>query len=311
MTTLESRPLVSIIIVTYNCVNLIGPCLDSVLISTYPNIEIIVIDNASRDGTPEYVSRRYPNVALIQTGRNLGFGGGNNFGIRKAKGDYILLLNPDTIVDPYYVSELYAVESSDPSVAMVGGKILMPDGRIQSAGATVDSQGYTINYGFGKPGNEACNELKDVDYVGGGAAMVTRSALATIGLLDPIYTLYYEDTDWCWRARRRGMKVIYVPGARVLHFGGGVPGKFYPPTIVVETSRITFVLRNFTRRKLVRWAYRESRRFINLRREAPYSADLTRFLRIFLAAYWNNIRILPLILVRRFRDFNDSPERGR
>src|SRR5437870_5559522 len=118
MRTPQSKPLVSVVVVTYDCINFIGPCIDSVLKSTYPNIEIIVIDNGSEDGTPVFVSKMYPNVTLVQTGKNLRYGRGNNIGIRKSRGEYILLLNPDTIVDHNYISELFAVESSDPSVAI-------------------------------------------------------------------------------------------------------------------------------------------------------------------------------------------------
>src|SRR5437870_485124 len=118
MTSPQLKPLVSIVIVTYNSIKFIGPCMDSVVNSTYPNIEIIVIDNESTDGTPEFVSKMYPNVTLMQTGKNLRYGLGNNIGIRKSRGEYILLLNPDTIVENNYISELFAVESSDPSVAI-------------------------------------------------------------------------------------------------------------------------------------------------------------------------------------------------
>jgi GT2 family glycosyltransferase len=280
------------------------------LSSTYPNIEIIVIDNGSVDGTHEHVSKTYPNVIVVQTGKNLRYGGGNNLGILKSRGQYILLLNPDTIVDHNYVSELFAVESSDPSVAIAAGKILLPDGRIQTAGATVNQQGYSILYGFGKTDKGSFDKQREVGYVLGAAAMMTRSALAKVGLLDPIYTFYYEETDWCWRARRRGMKVMYVPGAIVYHFGGEVPGKTpsMSTAVMSQTSRISFVFRNFTGREVIYWLGREIRelrletRKLRKNRVRPPKSIKSQSLRILLIAYWNNFRILPQILVWRFKE---------
>jgi GT2 family glycosyltransferase len=248
-------PKVSIIILNYNGGRYLKECLDSVLMTDYHNIEVIVVDNASDDGSPEFVKKHYPQVILIENEKNLGFCEGNNIGIRKATGEIIILLNNDTIVDSKWIKEILK-KAEDPKVGIVGCRLYFPKTKIiQSLGYHVRFLGYWESIGAGQIDNSQFDEIKDVDYVSGAALAVKREVLDKIGLLDPTFYAYHEDVDICYRARQAGYKVV-TSNAIVYHYGSlswnRLPiRKMY----LVQRNGIQFILKHYPPKNLLRYIF--------------------------------------------------------
>jgi hypothetical protein len=196
----------------------------------YPNLEIVVSDNGSTDGTLEEVRAKHPDATILDNGNNLFWAGGNNEGIKYAMAnaaDYIFLLNNDIVVDPRLVSELVEVGESDPSVGMLGPKIYYhdPGDVIWFAGAEIHLwRGVIKHLGIREKDRGQYDEMKPTDYVTGCALMVKREVVERIGLIDPVYLAYCEDVDWSYRARLAGYKLMYVPTAVLWHKIGGYWG---------------------------------------------------------------------------------------
>lgn len=233
------NPLVWAVIVNWNGRELLEACLSTLLDSTYPNLSVTVVDNASNDGSPEMVREKFEGVTLIESGENLGYAAGANTGIRYARGrgaDFVLLLNNDVELDPSAVTELVDAANPDSRRAMIGPMIYYWDRPeiIWSAGGEVSYWTGNIRHrGLRQKDEGQFAEIAEVDYVTGCAVLVSLSALNEIGLMDEGYFMYNEDTDWCTRARRAGYSVIMAPAARLWHkvsmsSGGGLtPFKIY------------------------------------------------------------------------------------
>ena len=174
----------SVIILTWNGLDYIAACLDAVLAQDYADFEIIVVDNASTDGTADFVAEHYPQVQLIRNERNLGFAAGNNIGMRAATGDVLALLNQDTEVRPGWLEALVEM-AVKPDVGIAGCKLLYPDGTIQHAGGRiVDARGSARHIGRGEEDAGQYDAVQDVDFVTGAALALTRATLTRIGPLD-------------------------------------------------------------------------------------------------------------------------------
>jgi len=219
-----SQPKVAVVVLTWNGRELTMECLRSLLASTYPRLEVILVDNGSTDGTVEAVARQFPGqVKIIANGRNLGFSVGNNIGIAfalKGGADYVLLLNNDTLVDPGLVEALARTLSSEAEIGVVGPKIYYasPDNLIWSAGGEVSLwRGLARHLGIRQEDRGQYDRRRDVDYVTGCALMVKREVIEKVGMLDPSFPAYFEDTDLCMRARRAGYRVVYEPSGKLWH----------------------------------------------------------------------------------------------
>jgi hypothetical protein len=213
-------PHVALIILSWNGKALTLACLASLAKLDYANHSLIVVDNGSTDGTVEAVRQGYPGVTLIENGANLGFAEGNNVGIRDAmerRAEYILLLNNDTEVAPDFLSVL--VNAAERIGAGVyGPKIYYhaePE-RIWCAGNTWTGTGF-VQVGDGEPDGPAFGAEKETDYIIGCALFAPAQMFREIGLLDPIFFLTYEETDWCYRARRANYRCMVVPQSRIWH----------------------------------------------------------------------------------------------
>jgi O-antigen biosynthesis protein len=215
MTTL---PAVTVIILNWNGGAYLLACLEALLAVDYPDYRVIVVDNASGDGSPDLVRRRFAQVEVIETGHNLGFAGGNNVALRRLETEYAVLLNPDVVVSRHWLRGLITPMASDPSIGIAGCKLTFPDGRIQHAGGFIAGpQALPGHYGLNEVDEGQHDSLRDVEYVTGAAMAVTRPLLERIGLMDEGYFLYYEEVDFCRRARQAGFRVVYVPGATAMH----------------------------------------------------------------------------------------------
>ncbi len=221
-------PLTSIILLIFNGKKYIKSCLDSVLAQTYPNIEILVIDNASIDNSAKIVkSLRSPKIKLIENKRNLGFAGGNNQGIGESKGKYILCLNQDVILDKDFIQQAVKVLESDSKIAACQGKLLRLDKRLRPTNI-IDSTGLImlrnrriISRGQGKEDRGKYNKQEEIFGVDGAAPIYRRQALKDVTIdgeiFDKDFFAYKEDVDLAWRLRLYGWKAWYCPMARAWH----------------------------------------------------------------------------------------------
>lgn len=221
------------IVLNWNGEKVIASCLRSLLAARGIQIKVIVVDNASSDGSPEIVKRDFPDVELIINDRNLLFACGNNVGIERGMelgGQLFLLLNNDTEVDPDFAARMAAAMERDERIGIVGPTILYYDHpeRIWYGGGDFYPVLWIPRHkNIRKPVGSVTDRGEDTAYVSGCALMVRREVFEEIGLLDPFYRIYCEDVDFCLRARSKGWRCYYEPAALVWHkvsssSGGGL-----------------------------------------------------------------------------------------
>lgn len=208
----------SVVIVNYNGWRYLPPCLNSLLSNFNPNDEIIVFDNASTDGSADYVAQHFPTVQLIRSESNLGFSRGCNLGAQAATGRYLAFLNPDTVVVPGWLDALLEALVADPQVGLVTPKILLLKDKeiINTCGNDIHYTGLTLCRGVGQQRN-ALSSQNEVDAVSGAAFVILRELFTRLGGFDHTFFMYMEDTDLSWRARLAGYRCWYVPEAVVYH----------------------------------------------------------------------------------------------
>ncbi|WP_298818602.1 glycosyltransferase family 2 protein [Chloroflexus sp.] len=216
-------PRIAIVVLTYNGVADTLACLASLGRLTYPAgaRDVIVVDNASHDTTVAQVRSTFPQAVVIENGANLGFAAGNNVGLRYAQQqgyDYVLLLNNDTEVAPDMLDQLVAVAAADPTIAAAGPIIYYHAApqRVWSAGGSIDWQ-RGICLMAGEEEDYGQYVARRVDFVTGCAMLIRVDALATVGLFDERFFMYFEETEWCVRASRAGYHCYFTPAAKVWH----------------------------------------------------------------------------------------------
>jgi len=230
----------SIVILSWNVCDLLRQCLKSVardrpLSADHPLLatEIIVVDNASSDGSAEMVRAEFPDVRLIANQANRGYTGGNNDGTAAAIGRYVMILNPDTRVLDDALAALVSYADVHPDVGVVGPQLLNPDGSVQSsrrrfptlitglfestwleplAPRNVLQRYYVLD--------QPDDAIQEVDWLFGACFLVRREVIQQVGALDEGFFMYSEEMDWCRRIRQAGWKVVYLPEAQVIHYGG-------------------------------------------------------------------------------------------
>lgn len=244
------QPLVSVITLNWNGLEVTTELLRSIQKhNTYPNIEVIVVDNASTvDPTPA-LSLVYPGLKLIRNQQNLGFSAGNNVGIRAAKGDYLFIINNDTEFTPGLIEGLLEVFSKYPDAGIASPKFhyFFHKGTIEYAGYQ------SVNIFTGRNGMIGCkekdegqyNEIMPTHYAHGGAMMVPRKVIEEVGLLHEGFFLYYEEFDWCNQIKKKGYKVYYQPKSLIYHKESMTTGKESPlKTYYITRNRILYMRRN-------------------------------------------------------------------
>ncbi len=226
----------SVLIVSWNCRQMLANCLDSLRdeLSLYRH-EIVVVDNASSDGTAEMIRRDYPDVVFIESGANLGFATGNNIGLPVLKGKYIFLINPDVVVARGCFSRMLQYLEKHTEIGMMGPQIVGADGGIQRScmrEPTLWNQfcralaldrfakrsrtfaGYLM-------GDFQHDVIREVEILNGCFWLLRREALDQVGLFDSRFWMYGEDLDWCHRFRAAGWKIVFFPQAQAVHYGAG------------------------------------------------------------------------------------------
>jgi len=245
-TDLREAPTVTVIIVSWNARQYLTQCLESLFQDACRHkMEVIVVDNASSDGSPEYVEANFPTVRLIRKESNLGFAKANNLGIGQSTGKYLCLVNSDVKLLPGCITKLVDFCEQHPEVGMVGPRIIGGDGKLQRScrgfptlwnmfcrALALDTawprsrlfSGYQMTYW-------AQDSCRAVDILSGCFWLVRREVLTNVGLLDETFFMYGEDMDWCKRFWQGGWRLMFVPGAEVIHYGGAssanAPVRFY------------------------------------------------------------------------------------
>jgi N-acetylglucosaminyl-diphospho-decaprenol L-rhamnosyltransferase len=268
----------SVVIVSWNTLELLGQCLASVtgdpeLAIRGPNApggepssvdtgsrtlctEILVLDNASTDGSPAMVRERFPWVCLIESQTNLGFAAGNNLALRKAMGAHILLLNPDTVVTQGAIARLWHVLAAHPKGGIAGGQLLNADGSPQmSYGAfpslwtelpLINRRLQPVRRRTQIDAPDARLAVQAVDWVSGACLMIKQEVMQQIGPLDESFWMYTEETDWCYRARAAGWEVLFVPEAQITHLARAASRQRFVLTMLCfYQSRVRFVRKHY------------------------------------------------------------------
>ncbi|MBI4670396.1 MAG: glycosyltransferase family 2 protein [Chloroflexi bacterium] len=223
------RPSLSVCLVSYNTRALLAHCL--AILAREGADEIIVADNASRDGTPEMLAEKFPRVWLICNAENLNYTRAMNQLLNAARGEFVLLLNPDTEPQPGALWELQNALAQHPQWGAAGARLEFPDGSLQRTGNRFPTRVYLLFHALGVNARVPSNRVRranvyaewdrtserEVDCLSGACLMVRRAVLEQVGLLDERFTMYKEEVDWCQRMHARGWRVGYVPRARVIH----------------------------------------------------------------------------------------------
>ena len=223
-----SGPKVSVIILCYNKLGYTIKCLSALFANTeYPNLEVLVVDNASVDDTPGYLEMFSRKITFIQSRTNLGFVGGNNLAARQASGEILVFLNNDTEVQKGWLTEMLGCMAAHPDAGAVGARLLSTDRTVQEAGGIIFADGNGWNYGRGFLAKSSLvSFVREVDYCSGAALMVRADLFKLLGGFDERYApAYCEDSDLCFALRELGFKVYYCPTAAVIHHEGVTAGK--------------------------------------------------------------------------------------
>lgn len=217
----------SIIILSYNTKDLLENCLESIRKYTHGlEFEIIMVDNGSKDGSVEEVKKfKMQNLKLkiIENKTNLGFAGGNNVGIRKALGEYILLLNSDTFLKDNALLKMVKLLDSRPDISVLGPRLLNQDGSFQASVGRFPTLPVVFwmlfkeHFGGSEYVRLSPKERGEVDWVMGAALMARKEVFEKVGLLDEKIFMYMEEVEWCYRVKRAGFKVYFYPEAEIIH----------------------------------------------------------------------------------------------
>ncbi|MBU1628188.1 glycosyltransferase family 2 protein [bacterium] len=303
---MTDSPNVSVIILSHNGEKVLENCLRSVIETDYSPLEIILVDNFSKDSTPQIASRYKEKIKIIRTKENFSFAKANNLGIKCSTGKILVLLNDDTIVTKEWIRSLVEVFEKDKKIGIVGCKILFPDSDIiQHFGGYIMPNGITMHYGYGENDGKNYSEIKAVEYVTGAAFAFRRSLVDTLGNLPEAYKpIYFEEVEYCFRAKKQGFSVVVAPDAKVYHYESQKTiAKSFGFYYKYHKNRIRFVLRNFNYCKII----------------TAFLSELPWLLKNFsikqltsLAFAYSNIFFLPVIFTRHHKQiFIENSEDSR
>jgi GT2 family glycosyltransferase len=233
---MDRESTISIVIISFNVAKLLKACLESIYEQTRSvPFDIWVIDNNSRDNSVQMLKENFPQIHLIENAENRGFTRANNQAVAKVQSDYVLLLNPDTVIQDDAIGKMVRFMDANPDVGVSGCRVLNEDGSLQLAcRRSIPTPGVAFFrlIGFSKlfPKSRIMakynltyldpNEPHEVDAVSGAFLLIRKKVIDEIGLLDETFWIYGEDIDWCLRTKKAGHKVMYYPYARIIHYKG-------------------------------------------------------------------------------------------
>lgn len=216
----SGTPLVSIIIVNWNGGEIFASCLKSLSKISYPNWELIIVDNGSQDNSGNFVEKYQKiNSRIINNHQNLGFAQANNQGYKEAKGEYILLLNNDTKVSPNFLTIMIERMEKDERIGVMQPKIYLMDTNnyLDNAGSFLTKIGFLYHWGFMEKDGPRFNKETWIFSAKGACMLIRKNVIEKVGLFDPDFISYFEESDFCWRVWLYGYKVIYYPKTKIYH----------------------------------------------------------------------------------------------
>jgi N-acetylglucosaminyl-diphospho-decaprenol L-rhamnosyltransferase len=240
----ETEPDISVVVVNHNTAHLLDRMFAALQVARGTlQIEVLIVDNASRDDSVTLIRRKYPTAILIENSINVGFGRANNQAVQLARGRYILLLNTDAFVSPDTLSKSVTFMDSHPDCGVLGVKLVSEDGTLQPSCRNFPTPWNTfllatgfdqvfLRFASKDHRSEEHSAARACDWVPGCYYLTRRSVVDQIGLFDPRYFLYFEEVDHCRRVHQAGWKVIYYPDTQVIHLGGESAKSRGPITVV-------------------------------------------------------------------------------
>ena len=308
-----THPLISVITVNWNGKHLIGECLDSLIVQSFKNFEIIVVDNGSQDGSLEYIRDRYANVRIVNLSENQGYAGGNNAGIRIALGKYIAFLNNDTKADQDWLKNLIKeATTNQPSIGMWACKIVSYENPviIDNVGLLLYPDGLARGKGRLEKDNGQYDQQHEALFPSGCAGLYRKEMLEEIGLFDKDFFAYADDVDLGLRARLAGWGCAYVPAAKVYHKYSSATSAYSPlKAFLVERNRIWVLLKYYPLELIVASPYFTLKRLMiqlygavtgkgaSARFSEQYS--ILQAVGILFKAWWFALSALPRIVQQR------------
>lgn len=314
-----TSPLVYVLVLTHNGLEHLPVCLGSIARQTYRPLRTLLVDNASTDGSVDYVARNFPDIEILRNERNVGFAEANNRGMRLAMergAEFVALLNNDTECDPGFLSALVSAAATDPSIGACAPKLLFYDARsvLNSVGTEVTMIGCGGDRGMGERDEGQYDRMEEVFGVSGGACLLRCEALRRVGFFESNYFIFLEDIDLSWRMRLGGYRILAVPSSVVYHKFNATMGRFSAFRIYLnEKNRIRNVLKNFSPRTLRTVLPRMLRYDARLFRDILSGGGPGRLSRamVYPRAYaWNLLHLPGLVAQRRrvlgFRSLSDE-----
>lgn len=223
---MDASPQVTLIVLNWNARSYLEACLPSVFNQQGASFQVWLVDNHSSDDSVTWVREQWPQVRVISLACNKGFAGGNNAALHQLDTPYAILLNPDVVLEPDFLTHLLQPLLEDPRVGLVGAKLFYPDGRLQHVGGLIHLPlGLAGHVGHLEKDTGQYEKVTEATYVIAAAAALRRDVLERVGYLDEGYFLYYEDADWCERIRRGGWRIVVAPQARLIHHESVLTGK--------------------------------------------------------------------------------------
>ena len=251
---ITNEPLVSIIILNYNAGKLLTECVESVFNSNYNNLEVIVVDNVSKDNSQKECKEKFQKIKLIENEENLGYCEGNNVGIRESVGEFLVILNPDVIVTPNWLKELL-LGFQKYGEGLYQPKILATTDHdvIISAGNMIQLFGFGFSRGKGQKDEGQYEKDEVVGYASGTCLFSSSNVFKKIGNFDPFLFAYHDDLDLCWKGRLKGIKSFYLHKSIVYHPLEGYSFKWNSfKYFLMERNRMYCLRKNFTKKTIVK-----------------------------------------------------------
>ena len=225
----ENDPLISIVILNYNAGDLLIDCIDSIQKSNYKNYEIIVVDNISKDKSHKKCKEKFPNIKLIENSENLGYCEGNNVGLRVTNGEFVVILNPDTIVDPSWLSELLqAYRKNGDGIYQPKFLATTDHSMLLSTGNMIQIFGFGYSRSKGDLDKGQYEKFEKIDFASGTCIFTSKKIIEEIGLFESFLFAFHDDFELCWRGALIGINSFYVPSAIVYHPIEGYSFKWSP-----------------------------------------------------------------------------------
>ncbi|MFK7935015.1 MAG: glycosyltransferase family 2 protein [Saprospiraceae bacterium] len=250
----HTTPLVSIITVNYNGKEVTAALLDSLRRFPYPRLEIIVVDNASREDPTDWLMNRYPEIQVIRSEENLGFAGGNNLGVEASTGDFFFFINNDAEVTKGALETLLALFAERPKLGIVSPLLVYENTNLTTQPDTIQYAGTTpvhpltarnTTLGAMEEDRGQYDEARPTAYAHGASMLMPRSVLEQVGTMFEGFFLYYEELDWCERIRKAGYEIYIEPRAKIIHKESIAVGKMSTlKTYYITRNRILFMRRN-------------------------------------------------------------------